>query len=89
MCGLWGALATGLLADPAVNKLGTGLFFGNPKQLWIQIVSILATAAYSAIGTVIVVFITKAITRGIRVDEECEVQGLDNAVHGERAFEID
>jgi len=88
MCGLWGALATGLLADPAVNKIGTGLFYGNPKQLWIQIVSILATAAFSGIGTMIVVFITKAITGGIRVDEETEVNGLDSSVHGERGFEI-
>ena len=44
MCGIWGAIATGLFADPAVNALGTGLFFGNPKQLWIQIISIFATA---------------------------------------------
>jgi len=88
LCGTWGALATGLFADPAINKIGTGLFYGNPKQLGIQIVSILATAAFSGIGTMIVVFITKAITGGIRVDEESEVNGLDSSVHGERGFEI-
>jgi Amt family ammonium transporter len=88
LCGTWGALATGLFADPAINKIGTGLFYGNPKQLWIQIVSILATAAFSGIGTMIVVFITKAITGGIRVDEESEVNGLDSSLHGERGFEI-
>jgi Amt family ammonium transporter len=88
MCGAFGALATGLFADPAVNAAGTGLFFGNPGQLWIQLVSIAATAAFTAAGTWVVVMITKALTRGLRVDEENEVVGLDSAVHGERAFEI-
>ncbi len=88
MCGAFGALATGLFADPAVNAAGTGLFFGNPGQLWIQLVSIVATAVFTAVGTLVVVMITKALTRGLRVDEENEVVGLDSAVHGERAFEI-
>jgi Amt family ammonium transporter len=88
MCGLWGALATGLLADPAVNANAAGLFYGNPKQLWIQIVSILGTVAYSAVATLVVVYVTRALTGGLRVDGESEVAGLDNALHGERAFEI-
>jgi ammonium transporter, Amt family len=89
LCGLWGALATGIFADPAVNSLGTGLMYGNPKQLWIQIVSILGTACYTAVGTVVVVYVTKLATGGLRVDVEDEVKGLDNSLHGERAFEID
>ena len=88
MCGIWGALATGLFASPAVNEAGKGLFYGNPKQLWIQIVSIVATALFTAIGTLIVAYVTKAITGGLRVDEEDEVIGLDNSIHGERGFEI-
>jgi nitrate/nitrite transporter NarK len=48
MCGTLGALATGLFADPAINAAGTGLFFGNPMQVVIQLVSILATAAFTA-----------------------------------------
>jgi len=89
MCGLWGALATGLLADPAINSMGTGLFFGNPKQLWIQILSILGTAVYTGVGTLVVAWVTKMITGGLRVEEEDEVKGLDNSLHGERAFEIE
>ena len=88
MCGTFGALATGFFADPAINSAGTGLFFGNPGQVLIQAVSILATAAFTAIGTVVLVYVTKAVTGGLRVDEDNEVAGLDNAVHGERAFEI-
>jgi len=88
MCGIWGALATGLFADPAINAAGRGLFYGNPKQLWIQIVSILATAIFTAVGTLIITYLTKFLTGGLRVTEENEISGLDNALHGERAFEI-
>jgi len=65
------------------------LVFGNPKQLWIQIISIAGTAGYTAIATFIVIHITRFITCGLRVDEENEILGLDNSIHGERAFEID
>ncbi len=88
MCGLWGALATGLFANPAVNEAGKGLFYGNPKQLWIQIISIAATAAFTAVGTLIVIYITKLLTGGLRVSEDTEVAGLDGSIHGERGFEI-
>ncbi len=89
MCGIWGALATGLFANPAINESARGLFYGNPKQLWIQIVSIGATAVFTAIGTIIIVYLTKAITGGLRVEEDDEIMGLDSSIHGERAFEIE
>ena len=88
MCGLWGALATGLFANPAVNEAGKGLFYGNPKQLWIQMISVVATAVFTAVGTLIVIYITKLLTGGLRVTEETEVAGLDSSIHGERGFEI-
>ena len=89
MCGVWGALATGLFANPAITEGKSGLFYGNPEQLWLQIVSIVATAAYTAVGTFIVLTITKAVTGGLRVEKEEEVLGLDNSLHGERAFELE
>jgi ammonium transporter, Amt family len=89
MCGVWGALATGLFANPAITESASGLFYGNPKQVWIQFVSIIATAAFTAIGTLIIIFVTKMITGGLRVDKESEIQGLDNSIHGERAFELE
>jgi Amt family ammonium transporter len=86
LCGIWGAIATGLFANPSVNEAGKGLFYGNPHQLWVQIISIIVTIVYSGIGTLILGLITKAVTGGIRVDEEKEIEGLDASVHGERAF---
>jgi len=89
MCGVWGALATGVFANPAITEGAKGLVFGNPKQLWIQIISIVGTAGYTAIATFILIHITRFITGGLRVDEENEILGLDNSIHGERAFEIE
>ena len=89
MCGMWGALATGIFANPAINEVGRGLLFGNPKQLYVQVLSIAGTILFTAVGTLIVVYVTRFITGGLRVDEENEIVGLDNTVHGERAFEID
>jgi Amt family ammonium transporter len=87
LCGIWGALATGIFASPAISG-ASGLIYGNPKQVWIQFVSIVATIAFTAVGTLIVVYITKFATNGLRVEMEQEVEGLDSALHGERAFEI-
>ena len=89
LCGLWGALATGIFANPTVTEGAKGLLYGNPKQLWIQFISILATAVYSALGTLIIVIVTKFITGGLRVERDDEIIGLDGSLHGERAFGID
>ncbi len=89
MCGVWGAMATGIFANPAIAEGTSGLIYGNPGQVWTQFVSIAGTALFSAIGTFIVVKITGLLTGGIRVESDEEVAGLDNSVHGERAFEID
>jgi Amt family ammonium transporter len=88
VCGVWGALATGLFADPSITAGAAGLFYGNPGQLWVQLVSVVATIAYSAVATVAVVLVTRAVTSGLRVDREEEITGLDSSIHGERAFEI-
>jgi len=88
ICGIWGALATGLFANPAVTEGAQGLFYGNPKQLWIQFVSVLGTAVYAAVGTLIVIGITRVVTKGLRVEPDTEIEGLDQAVHGERGFEV-
>jgi Amt family ammonium transporter len=88
ICGIWGALATGLFASPAINEAGKGLFYGNPSQLWIQFVSIIGTAVFSAVATLVVIGITRLLTGKMRIDRESEIEGLDNAFHGERGFEI-
>ena len=88
ICGIWGALATGIFANPAITEGARGLLYGNPKQIWIQFLSIVGTAVYSAVATLIVIMVTRLVTGGLRVDKESEIQGLDNSLHGERGFEM-
>ena len=50
--GTFGALATGVFASKAVNELGAdGLLYGNPRQLWIQFVSVVATWGFCFVMT--------------------------------------
>jgi len=85
--GVWGALATGLFASKAINSAGSdGLFFGNPGQLWIQFVSVVATLAFSFIVTYIILKVVNAITP-VRVTEDEEEAGLDVALHSETAYQ--
>jgi Amt family ammonium transporter len=86
--GLWGALATGLFASVALNPGGAnGLFFGNPKQLWIQTYGAFATIIYSVIITYIILKVINAII-GLRVSREEEEQGLDLTQHSEIGYTL-
>ena len=85
--GTWGALATGLFASKAVNAAGNdGLLFGNPAQLLIQFVSVIATIVFAVVGTMIILTVLKTVM-GLRVSEEEERMGLDLSQHNERAYE--
>ena len=86
LSGAWGAIATGIFASPAINE-AAGLVFGNPSQVTVQIISIIATAAYAGLITLI---LAKAIdkTIGLRVDERTEVDGLDSHLHEESGYRL-
>jgi len=86
--GAWGALATGLFADKAINAAGAnGLFFGNPGQLGIQALSVIVTIGYAFIMSLILL---KALDwiMGLRVSPEDEVSGLDLTQHNETAYNL-
>lgn len=86
MSGTWGAILTGVFASPAINGIA-GLLYGNPNQLVIQIISIVAVAIYSFIVTYVIgVVLDKTI--GLRVDEKSEVDGLDISEHEELGYRI-
>ena len=85
--GTLGAILTGVFADPSINPAGTGLLYGNPGQLWTQIVAVGVTILYSGIMTFIIFMVIKVMV-GIRVDAEEESVGLDESQHGERAYNL-
>ena len=73
-CGIWGTLAVGLVGEMA-----------GFDQFMVQLECVGITGAFCIIfGTIITLFV-KSIA-GLRVDEKEEVQGLDIAEHGTRAY---
>ncbi|MBR0271861.1 MAG: ammonium transporter [Methanobrevibacter sp.] len=85
MSGMWGAIATGIFAVPAIGGTA-GLIYGNPGQVLIQIISVLATIVYAfTISFVLAKILDKAMD-GIRVDESQEIGGLDSNLHEESAY---
>ncbi|MGE4536807.1 MAG: ammonium transporter [Desulfovibrio sp.] len=86
--GTFGALATGLFATTAVNDAGAnGLFYGNPGQLWIQFVSVVATWAYCFVMSLILFKVVDLMV-GIRVSLDDETKGLDVSQHSEVGYQL-
>ncbi len=84
--GTWGALATGLFASKVINPDGAnGLFFGNPYQLVVQLISVVASILFAFIMTVILLKIVDKLV-GLRVTDEEEEMGLDVAMHSETGY---
>ncbi|APG25041.1 ammonia channel protein [Syntrophotalea acetylenica] len=81
--GAFGALATGIFATVGASSLLTG----DPHQLWVQILGVLAAGAYAAIVTIILLWIIDK-TLGLRVSKEEEIIGLDQTLHSESAYDI-
>jgi Amt family ammonium transporter len=86
--GLVGTLLVGLVAAPEAPAAVAGLFYGGGfDQLWRQAVGAGAVLLYSAIGTAIVALIVK-YTIGLRVGEEEESSGIDEAEHAETGYDF-
>ncbi|WP_428738184.1 ammonium transporter [Sulfurimonas sp.] len=91
LAGLWGALATGLLALNDQDLLWDGPLKAagdRMGQFMVQVESVVVVGIFTLVGTVIVYYIASAITGGGRVDEETEQLGLDEAVHGEKVLNV-
>jgi len=77
-----------LFASKAVNANGAdGLFFGNPKQLLIQLIAVGITIIFTSLATIIIYKIVDFLV-GVRVDEKSELMGLDLTQHHERAYTV-
>jgi Amt family ammonium transporter len=85
--GVVGALLTGVFSFGPLSATDASPD-GSPgglAQLWIQCEGVAATLIYSGVGTLILLYITKALV-GLRVNEEEEREGLDLVLHGEQVF---
>ena len=85
--GMFGAIATGVLASSTVQAAYSGLIDGHPQQVVTQAIAVVATIAYAVVGTFLIVKVVDAVL-GIRVKPEAEDLGLDLSVHGEVAYKV-
>jgi Amt family ammonium transporter len=84
--GVFGVLATGVLASKAVNPGGAdGLLHGNAGFFGVQILAALAVALFAGIGTWLILKLVNRLV-GLRISSEEERMGLDLSQHNERAY---
>ncbi len=90
--GIFGALATGILVNPALGGTGVWDYVANGVGTYDMVAQM--TAQIWAVGTAIVLsgvvaflaFKIVDVLIGLRVSEETEREGLDTTEHGERAY---
>jgi ammonium transporter, Amt family len=92
--GTVGAILTGIFASKEFYQImgadgktpiNLGLVDGNGQQILTQLISILATYAFAAIGTFIILK-GLSLVMPLRAREEAEYQGLDISEHGEEGY---
>jgi ammonium transporter, Amt family len=84
--GIWGALATGILATKAVNPAGAdGLLYGNAAQLGIQGIGVLVTILFAGVATFVILKLISLVLK-LRASVDEEENGLDLSLHGEQAY---
>ncbi|WP_288409891.1 ammonium transporter [uncultured Sphingomonas sp.] len=82
--GMIGAIGTAVVYSPSLGGPGAADYAIGPKLL-VQVEAVATTIVWATIGTVIAMFVAKALT-GLRVSKEVEQEGLDLGEHGERAY---
>jgi Amt family ammonium transporter len=91
VAGLFGGLMVGIFGDPAMIEYlssdkktspisAAGLLYGNPKQLWLQLVAALFIIVYDAIATFILLKLISFIVP-LRASDS-DVEGGDLSIHG-------
>lgn len=95
VCGIVGALLTGVFAAPSLGGSGIYDYVANKVSadysIWGQLITqatgVLTTVVWSGI-VAFVVFKLIDLTMGLRVSEEDEREGLDTTAHGEAAYRM-
>lgn len=86
--GIVGGLLTGIFCVPELSWTDFGglLYTGDASLFISQVLGIVVTIAFVAIGSLIIGLIMKALFGGLRVSKEEEAAGMDMAAHSESAY---
>ena len=85
--GLFGSLMVGWFAYSSVNG-ASGLMDGNPRQFGLQLAAVAITLSYTFVVTW-VIFKVIDVVGSLSVNAHVQVKGLDEELHGEKAYAFD
>ncbi|GHB72545.1 MULTISPECIES: ammonium transporter [Streptomyces] len=86
--GVVGSLLIGFLATGGGQSDVAGLFYGGGlDQFWKQCAGVFAVLAYSLVASAVLAFLIDK-TIGMRVSEDDEIAGIDQAEHAETAYDF-
>lgn len=85
--GIIGTILTGVFAAAALGGVGYPEKVTMGDQVMVQIIGVLAVAAWSGIVTWVLIKITDAVV-GMRVQPEEETEGLDTVLHNEKGYNL-
>ncbi|WP_332771548.1 ammonium transporter [Phenylobacterium sp.] len=83
--GILGTLLVAILATPELGGTGYAEGVNMGSQAVTQLIGVAAVCAWSAVATLVLVFVVRR-TVGLRASAEAVEDGLDLANHGERAY---
>ena len=81
--GIWGAIATGIFADKAVNSLVPA---DRGALMSAQFQSIMWAVILAGVGTLVIGLLLKVLFKGLAVSANDEEAGLDLSMHGEAGY---
>jgi Amt family ammonium transporter len=93
--GTIGALLTGVFSVAAINttinnnKGIGGVVEGNYHQLLSQFLAVLLTYGIAIVGSFILIHVTRILTKGLRLSESDEYDGMDLTQHGESGYNFE
>ena len=85
--GIWGAIATGIFADPELSGGIAGLIYGGTSLIVGQIIAVGITIAFCFTVSYAIIWLLSKFMR-VRVTEEEEMVGQDLIEHGEISYSI-
>ena len=85
--GIVGALLVGVFVASNLGGAGLGKDVTMGGQLYIQLISVVATLIYAGVLSFIILKVVDGIC-GLRVSEDEEDEGLDTTMHNERGYDI-
>ena len=86
--GVLGCICTGLFATKAWNAAGAdGLLLGGTNFFLVETASVLITAVYAFAFSYAALWVIDKVLK-VKVSEADEEAGLDEAIHGENAYEM-